>query len=191
MRWNWIPNAITLVRMALAAPLAWLILDQQHAAALALAMIAGASDAVDGLLAKRLSWQSQLGGLLDPMADKLMLLAAFVALAVTGVLPVWFVVLAVGRDAVIVAGAVAYHNLIGPLTAQPTYLSKITTVLQIVLVVAALLHDLDGFDLPGWLLPGLVWTTAAATAASGLDYVVSWAIRARREWRRAHGRTPS
>ncbi len=189
MQWHWIPNAITLARMAMAAPLAWLILDQRHAAALALAMLAGLSDAIDGLLAKRYGWQSRLGGQMDPVADKLVLLAAFVALAVTGVLPAWLVILALARDVVIVTGAVAYHNLIGPLDAQPTFLSKVTTVLQIVLVVAALVHDLDGVDLPAPLLLGLIWITAAATAGSGLHYVLAWGVRARREWRRAHDGT--
>jgi cardiolipin synthase len=183
MRGSWIPNAITLARMAMAAPLAWLILAEAHVAALTLALVAGFSDALDGLLAKRFGWQSRLGGLLDPLADKLMLLACFVALALTEALPAWVTLLVIGRDLVIVAGAVAYHNLVGPLNAAPSAISKLTTVLQIVLVLVVLVDGLAAVALPGWSLAGLIVATAAATVASGVHYVISWTLKARRAWR--------
>jgi cardiolipin synthase len=183
MNLSWIPNAITGVRMALAAPLAWLILDGERGAALALALAAGFSDALDGLLAKRMGWQSRLGGLIDPMADKLMLLAAFLSLGLVGEVPAWLVWLVVGRDVVIVLGAVAYHNLIGPLQARPSAISKLTTLLQIVLVLALLVDGLDAVALPTALTTGLVVATAIVTAASGLHYVLVWSGKTHRALR--------
>ena len=183
MRLSWLPNAITVARMLLAPPLAWLILEGQNAAALAVAAVAGLSDAVDGLLAKRFGWQSRLGGLLDPIADKLMLLGCFLALGIGESLPWWLVGLVVARDAVIVAGALAYHRLVGPLTAAPSGLSKVTTAAQIALVLLALVAGLDAVTLPGWLASGALLLVAALTVASGLHYVLAWGAKARRALR--------
>src|SRR5690349_11831815 len=113
MRYDQLPNAITTSRMVLAVPLAWLVLAREFDEALVVAMIAGASDALDGYLAKRYRWQSWLGGVLDPLADKLMLMAAFTALTIETAIPAWLFGLVVGRDLLIVGGALAYHHLIG------------------------------------------------------------------------------
>lgn len=188
MRLSWLPNAITVARMLLAPPLAWLILEGRHGAALLLAAVAGLSDAVDGLLAKRFGWQSRLGGLLDPIADKLMLLACFVALGIGEELPWWLVALVVARDAVIVGGALAYHRLVGPLQAAPSGLSKVTTATQIGLVLLVLVDGLDGIALPAWLDAGAVLLVAALTTASGLHYVTTWGAKARRAWQREESR---
>jgi cardiolipin synthase len=183
MNWSWLPNAITIARMLMAAPLAWLILHDAHTAALMVALVAGFSDALDGALAKRYGWSSRLGGVLDPVADKLLLVAAFVALGITGTLPMWLPILVVGRDVVIVGGAVAYHNLIGPLVAAPSTLSKVTTAMQIGLVLLFLVDGLDGVVMPRWLDDGAIWLVAALTLASGLHYVLVWSARSRRQWR--------
>lgn len=187
MSLSWIPNAITVLRMLLAPPLAWLILAGHHAEALWLAAFAGLSDAVDGLLAKRYGWTSRLGGLLDPIADKLMLLACFAALGIGDELPAWLVWLVVGRDALIVAGALAYHRLVGALQAAPSSLSKVTTVFQIVLVLLVLFDGLHAVSLPDWVLGGAIGLVAALTLASGLHYVIVWSARARRAWRGREG----
>jgi len=174
-----LPNAITLARMLAVPPLMWLLVLERYPAAWWLALAAGLSDALDGLLAKRFGWFSRLGGLLDPIADKLLLAAGFVGLWLGGHLPGWLMALVLGRDGVIVAGAIAWHLLIGPVTAAPSRLSKANTVVQIAFVL--------------WLLAGLafaqvpvsgqwlgVWLVAALTAASGVDYVVRWTALARR-----------
>jgi cardiolipin synthase (CMP-forming) len=189
MRLSWIPNAITVARLLLAAPLAWAILDERPQLALALAVAAGLSDALDGLLARRFGWRSRLGGLLDPAADKLMLLACYVSLVVVGGAPAWLLWLVLGRDLVIVAGAVAYHNLIGRLEAEPSPLSKLTTFLQIALAVALLAGQLPAFAMPPWLHDALLWATAAATLASGLHYVVVWTAKAQRAAAGRRGKT--
>lgn len=181
--WRHLPNALTVLRMVLVVPLAWLIRDARYDEAVVVAAFAGLTDALDGFLAKHCGWRSWLGGILDPVADKLMLVACFLTLGMVGAHPDWLTWLVVGRDAVIVAGAVAWHNLIGRIHAQPTRLSKLTTVVQIVYVLAQLLHLSHWLDLPARLLDGLIGLTAVLTAASGLQYVVVWsgkALRARK-----------
>lgn len=184
MRWSWLPNAITILRMLMAAPLSWLILRGDHHHALWVAVVVGGSDALDGVLAKRYGWESRLGGILDPLADKLMLLACFVSLGILGDLPSWLVGLVLGRDLVIVSGALAYHRLVGPLQAAPTRISKITTVAQIGLVLWSLVDGLDGVVLPAALGQALLWAVAALTVASGLHYVLTWSAKARRDLQR-------
>jgi cardiolipin synthase len=178
--WRHLPNALTGLRMLLVVPLTWLIGDRRFDAALLVAVVAGATDALDGYLAKRCGWQSWLGGILDPIADKLMLTGCYVTLAVIGAQPAWITWLVVGRDVVIVAGAIAYHNLIGRLDAQPTVLSKLTTCIQIAFVLAQLVNLTSWFALPQPLMDALLWLTAIATVASGLQYVVVWSLKARR-----------
>ena len=179
--WRHLPNALSGARMLLVVPLAWMIREAHYDAALLVAAIAGASDALDGWLAKHFGWQSWLGGVLDPIADKLMLVACFVSLGMTGAHPAWLTWLVVGRDVVIVAGAVAYHNLIGRISAQPTRLSKFTTCIQIGYVLAQLVHLTAWIDLPQAWLTAWIWLTAASTLASGVQYVVVWSGKALRE----------
>jgi cardiolipin synthase len=179
MRLDWIPNAITLARMAVAPPLAWLIFAGREADALLLAAIAGASDGIDGWLARRNGWTSRLGGLLDPIADKLLLSAGYVGFAITGLLPLWLCLLVLGRDVVIVGGAVAYHALVEPLAAAPSRLSKITTALQIGLAVAVLAVAADVLTPPPTMLDVAIVVVALCTAASGVHYVFVWSARTR------------
>jgi cardiolipin synthase len=178
--WRHLPNTLTVLRMVLVVPLAWMIRETRYDEAVVVAAVAGLTDALDGFLAKRYRWQSWLGGVLDPIADKLMLVACFITLGMVGAHPDWLTWLVVGRDAVIVAGAVAWHNLIGRIHAQPTWLSKLTTVVQIVYVLAQLLHLSHWLDLPPPVLDGLLWLTAILTVVSGLQYVVVWSRKALR-----------
>jgi len=181
--WRHLPNALTGLRMLLVAPLAWLILNHRFDVALVVAAVAGLSDALDGFFAKHFGWQTWLGGILDPIADKLMLIACFLCLGLVGAHPQWLTWLVIGRDVVIVAGAVAYHNLIGRISAEPTLFSKFTTCIQITYVLAQLVNLSSWFSLPRAALQGLIWLTAACTVASGAQYVAIWsakAVRARR-----------
>lgn len=175
-----LPNLITALRIALVVPLCHLIGAGRYDGALLVAAIAGFSDALDGYLAKRFGWQSWIGGMLDPIADKLLLMAAFVWLALAGELPEWLAVLVVGRDLVIVAGAVAYHNLIGRFDAAPSRLSKLTTVAQIVFVLIELLRLSHWINIPPPLHTALIAIIAALTLLSGLHYIAIWGMRARR-----------
>jgi cardiolipin synthase len=174
-----LPNLITALRILLVLPLCWLIDKGRYDGALVIAAIAGFSDALDGWLAKHFGWQSWIGGMLDPVADKLLLMAAFVWLALSGDMPGWLAVLVVGRDFAIVAGAVVYHNLVGPFDAAPSRLSKATTVIQLAFVLAELLRLSHWLVLPALLRSALVAITAAITIASGMHYIVVWGARAR------------
>jgi cardiolipin synthase len=189
MSLRWLPNAITIGRMVLALPLLWALASAQFALAFWLALVAGLSDAVDGWLAKRFQWASHSGGILDPLADKLLLSVCFVGLWWSRHLPGWLVALVLARDVVIIAGAATWWRVLGPFDAAPTRLSKLNTVLQIVLV-AAVLGDAaftgrmpagegNAGPVPIVWLQALLLACAALTAASGVDYVVRYGARFR------------
>ena len=180
MKWSWLPNAITLARVLASLPLLWLLLRGHYVAAFWLALVAGASDALDGVLAKSMGWQSVLGGILDPIADKVLLSVCFYGLWWTGYLPTWLVVVVLGRDVVILLGAWAWWRLKGRFTPEPSPMSKSTTLAQL-LLVGLMLAQLAGYDLaPTWVAP-MMLATAFITLASGLDYVLRYGTRAWRE----------
>lgn len=183
-----LPNLITVLRMLLVVPLCWLIETARYDGALAIAAIAGLSDAVDGFVAKRYGWQSWLGGILDPIADKLLLIAAFFWLAFAGDLPLWLAALVIGRDLVIVSGAVAYYFLIGRFDAQPSRLSKLTTLVQIVFVLGELLRLSHLVAVTDSVRAAAMAVTALLTIASGVHYVVVWSALA---WRNSRQRRPA
>ncbi len=163
--------------MAAVVPLTWLLIEKSYGSALVVAFLAGISDAVDGFLAKRFDWASELGGILDPLADKLLLLSCFFVLTVQGLLPVWLLLLVLGRDLLIVAGGLAFHYWIRPVTGEPLAISKINTFLQILLVLVQLLH-LGWWPMPDFWHNVMLWAVAASTALSGLQYVLLWGYRA-------------
>lgn len=178
MSLSWLPNAISLLRIALVAPILLLILDGQFGWALALFFIAGFSDGLDGYLAVRFSWQSRLGGLLDPAADKLLITGLFVTLAWTGDIPVWLAVVVIMRDVVIVAGALIYNFFIKPVPGEPTHVSKLNTALQLLFVFFVLSRA--GFGWPDKIAITLLGAAILVTVViSGVDYVWSWSKRAR------------
>ena len=179
MSWSWIPNAITLARVLASLPLFWLLMEARYLPAFWLALAAGLSDAVDGIIAKRYGWQSVTGGLLDPIADKLLLSACFLGLWWSGQLPAWLVALVLGRDIVIVLGAFAWWRLIGPFKPEPSVFSKSTTFLQLLLVVMEL-ANLAGYALAADWLPAIEAFTGLVTLVSGVDYVVRYGAQARR-----------
>lgn len=176
-RLAWVPNAITLVRLLLAWPL-YQALDAGHfARAALLAAIAGASDVLDGWLAKRYGWVTRLGGMLDPIADKVLVLAAFVGLYGAGLVPAWLLLLVVARDLVIVGGALAYRLLIGPFDPAPTLSGKLTTFAQLSLLVW-ILASAALWPLPELGTRLLTILTALLTVLSGAHYVAIWSARA-------------
>jgi len=172
-----IPNLISILRIFLSIPVVWLLLDQRFDWALAVFFIAGVSDGLDGYLAKRNGWESKLGGLLDPLADKVLLVSSYLSLALIGIIPVWLVLLVILRDLVIVTGALVYHYRVAELEAEPSKISKINTVAQIILVLSVVL-DRGMTPLPEWLISGLLWAVVLTTLASGVNYVWVWSRRA-------------
>ena len=168
-----IPNLITLGRVILVPIVFWLLLTGEMQAAFVLFVIAGISDGVDGFLAKRFGWTTELGAYLDPLADKLLLVCIFIALGVAGQLPLWLVIAVVSRDLLIVTGVVLSWLLGNPVSIHPLVVSKLNTVSQIVL--ASVVMADEGFRLGfGGLRIVLVWTTAVLTLASLAAYLMTW-----------------
>jgi len=157
----------------MSVPIVWLLLEQQFGSALLLFAIAGISDGLDGYLAKQYGWESRLGGLLDPLADKVLLISSFLSLALIGVIPLSLVLLVILRDLVIVTGALVYHFTVTELDARPSLISKFNTFAQIVLVFAVVL-DKGLLSLPAVLISGLIWLVYITTVASGINYVWVW-----------------
>jgi cardiolipin synthase (CMP-forming) len=178
-----IPNVISALRLIAVIPVVWLLLNQQFAWALVLFAVAGVSDAIDGYLAKNFGWQSRLGGILDPLADKALLVSCFLVLGSMGVVPLWLVMLAIFRDIVIVVGALLYNYRVEELEAAPLLSSKINTLVQLVLVIVAIV-DAGFVPLPRWIIVALIWTCLATILVSGVQYVLVWSAKARRHgWR--------
>jgi cardiolipin synthase len=181
-----IPNLLSFFRILLTIPVIWALLEQQFVLALVLFFIAGVTDGLDGFLAKHFHWQSRLGGLIDPLADKALLVSAFLCLGGLGLMPSWLVALVIFRDVLIVSGALVYSIQIEQLNAEPSLISKLNTVLQIVLVLVVVVHH-GVYIMPDIVVQGMIWSVAATTVLSGIAYVIEWTLRAMR----IHsGRTP-
>lgn len=174
-----LPNLITLMRLLLILPAGWSILAGRFESAFVLFLLAGASDGLDGWLARRYGWISRIGAIADPLADKLLVAVVYVCLVWIQVLPLWLAALVLGRDLVIVAGASGYHLLVERIEMEPTVLGKLCTLAHVV-YVGMVLASLTGEPLS--LLAPLVapggLVIAALTLVSGLDYVRIWAGRA-------------
>lgn len=177
MTLRWLPNAISLLRIALIAPILWLIVHDHFPQALLLFFVAGFSDGVDGYLAKRFKWHTRLGAMLDPVADKLLVAGAFITLAYMGHVPYWLAAVVVLRDIVIIGGATAYNIFVGPVEGEPTRISKLNTALELLYVLFVLSRA--GFDWPAQITLTILGASVLVTVViSGIDYIWSWARRA-------------
>lgn len=172
-----IPNAITVLRAVLVAPFVLALLNGRTTFALVVFLVAGASDGLDGYLAKRYGWQSRAGAILDPLADKLLLVSAYLTLAWVGLLPSWLAAAVVARDVIIVLGAISYHAAIAPYDLRPSASSKLNTLAQLMLVVLVVV-DSGWRALPTPLISAMVYVVLVTTVWSGLGYVVTWGKRA-------------
>lgn len=168
-----IPNLITLGRVILVPVVFWLLLTGKLQAAFLAFVVAGISDAVDGFLAKRFCWETELGAYLDPIADKLLIVCIFIALGVTHRLPSWLVILVVSRDVLIVIAVVLSWLLDHPTPMKPLAVSKMNTVVQIVLAGTVLADEAFALNLNG-PVQILILLTAATTAASLAAYLRIW-----------------
>lgn len=171
-----LPNIISLARLVAAPVTVWLILTGYDTLAFSLFVTAGVSDAIDGLIARHFGRATLLGGYLDPIADKALLVGAYLSLGDRGLVPLWLVILVVSRDILIVGGAILVHTMTRRLRMEPLLVSKANTVAQIVLVAVILAGLGLGLDVARWVDP-MIWVVAATTAASGAAYVVTWARR--------------
>lgn len=172
-----IPNLISLCRIALVVPIAISLVEGRPGATLWLLAAAAVSDGADGFLAKRFGWQTEVGAVLDPAADKLLLATVFITLAVLGGVPIWLMAAAVGRDVVIVGGALAYRAWIGPLHIRPSAVSKMNTLCQIGFVACLVANRRFG-EPPTWVVTLLGALVLMTVAISGIDYVLRFSGRA-------------
>lgn len=164
-----LPNALTLIRILLIPLFVILLISKSFQAALIIFIIAGITDALDGFIARIWHQRTELGSYLDPIADKLLLASAFVTLAILHIIPSWLTVIVMSRDVIIALGFWVLTMTDHKPTVKPRYTSKITTVLQILTVIWALLSVVH------WrfesLFPLLIRLTAFFTMLSGVHYI--------------------
>ena len=172
-----IPNAITLLRMLLVPLFLYLLIHGNHTGALWVFLAAGVSDALDGFIAKCFNMCTRLGAILDPLADKLLLVSAVIVLAGSGHLPVWLALTIVARDVIIVVGAVAFYLRSGRLEMAPSIPSKLNTFVQICLVFL-LIVQLSGMAQVSGCFPFIFGLAFVAALISGGHYVAVWGRKA-------------
>jgi cardiolipin synthase len=163
-----IPNILTVLRILITPLFVIFLIRNQHGYALLVFVFAGVSDGLDGLIARWLNQRSDLGAVLDPIADKLLLTAAYITLGILRDIPGWLAVLVISRDVLIVTGIAVLTFADIHFDIRPSLISKWTTVFQILMVGVSLL-DL-GFSGAQTLQLVLGWVTAAMTVLSGLHY---------------------
>lgn len=177
MKLQHLPNILCILRMLIVYPVGHRILTGQYPEVLVLVAIAAFTDALDGFLAKRFGWSSELGRLLDPLADKLLLVTTFVCLSVAGLAPWWLTAMVLLRDLVIAFGALTYRALFGELRGRPTLLSKANTFWQIVFCLGVVAQA--AFGVPSQELIVAAGALAfVTTTVSGIDYVLIYSRRA-------------
>ena len=166
-------NVVTMLRVALVPVIVFLLIEGLYPTAFAVFLLAGLSDAVDGAIARFFDQRSRLGVVLDPLADKLMLVCVFVVLGFLDAVPVWLVILVVSRDVVIVAGLGVAQLLGRPMPVRPLVVSKVNTAAQIALAALVMLALAVGEPMTT-LATVLVWVVAVSTAASLAAYTLEW-----------------
>jgi cardiolipin synthase len=172
-----IPNALCVLRMLLVIPVIWLLLHERFGMTLWMFGIAAVTDGLDGFIAKRFDWCSELGKILDPLADKILLVGVFITLAVMSLVPAWLAFVAVGRDVVITSGAIAYQLLYGSPKGKPTFVSKLNTLCQIVFVLLVISAHAAG-RVPQTAIITIGATVFVVAVISGLDYVMTYTRKA-------------
>lgn len=173
-----IPNALTLIRLILIVPFLLFLYQPNYVNAFYIFILAGFTDGLDGWLARYFRWQSFFGSFVDPLADKLLIAASFISLALIGMLPWWLVLLVFLRDVTISVGVLAWYWLIQQkLDFKPTILSKINTLLQLTLLTLCL-FELAFFKFTPYLIEFLILLTTITTTTTYIDYVWTWGKKA-------------
>ncbi|HIO91802.1 MAG TPA: CDP-alcohol phosphatidyltransferase family protein [Leucothrix mucor] len=168
-----IPNIISLFRIFLVIPVIYLIWNDSWESAFSLVLLAGVSDGLDGFLARYFHWESDLGATLDPMADKILLVAIFIVLGLKGIVPQWLVILIVARDAIIISGLLLYKLMTNELKINTLFVSKLNTALLIIFVLLHL-FNLAVVAVPGVFFDILIVMIVGTTVVSGALYVILW-----------------
>lgn len=173
IRLRHLPNLITCMRFILIGPILWALLTKCYPLAFYLFLIAGLSDGLDGLLARFFDWTTPLGALLDPLADKLLLMGSFIVLAYLEQIPVWLTMMVIGRDIWIMGGALLYRYWVGPLDYKPIWISKLNTFFQLILVSLVIIK-LTFFALPMHVIPCVIEAVFVTSVLSFIQYTWVW-----------------
>lgn len=171
-----IPNIITMFRIATVPVLIILLHDYQYGWAFLVFLVSGISDGLDGFIAKRFNMSSELGAILDPLADKALIFSSYLMLMILGDLPFWLFLTVIFRDLLILVGSLIYVAFNGQVKMAPSYLSKLNTFTQIFLVVTILAQKTFGLDYPGFT-EFLIYATFVTTIISGVHYVWVWVVK--------------
>jgi len=174
---KYIPNIITIMRLLLVAPFLMYLLQGQYRYAFFIFIVAGISDGVDGFLARRFQWSSQLGRFIDPLADKSLMITAFIALTYLGEISLWLCSVVVIRDITIMVGVGIVYLVLGEVEFQPTLVSKLNTLLQIVYIVLLLLQ-MSYRPLMADPTPFLAYCILITTVVSLFNYMYAWTKKA-------------
>ena len=170
-----LPNTISILRLLFILPIAIAIIEEQYVLSFALFAIAGVSDGLDGFLARRFDWVSSFGKIIDPLADKSLMLITSATLAVLGHLPYMVLLLMIVKDLAIVGGVLVYSVLAAFPRIQPMFLGKVTTVLQILLggyiLLALCLPETSGLVM---YTPYFIWLMVIVTILDGSAYLWVW-----------------
>lgn len=180
MVYSQIPNIITIARLAMIPLLLLLLREQDYRAALMVFIIAGLSDGLDGFIARRYHLESHLGGVLDPLADKLLMVSTYVSLTLLGHIEFWLLLVVLSRDFLIIGGYLVVTSQAGAVRMEASVFSKFNTVAQIVLVVAILFEQAKLVTVP-LLVDFLIYTVLITTVISGAHYYWAWIIKKRIE----------
>ena len=172
-----LPNLICLARIALVWPIVVALQAGDHELSVVLFVVAAVSDGLDGYLAKRFGWTSEFGKFIDPLADKLLLVAVFVTTTWLGLVPWWLAAAAIGRDVMIALGALIFRLWFGPLRGRPTIVSKINTLLQLGYLLGVMMKAAFEFP-PEEIIAALAVITLITTLLSGWDYIFAFTRRA-------------
>ena len=175
-----IPNLICFARIALVIPIIRLLFQEQFLLSLLLILVAGLSDILDGYLAKKNNWRSYLGAVLDPAADKILLVSLFLTLQSMDLIPLWLTLTVILRDLMIVFGLSLYRYFVGVPQPKPTRISKFNTLLQLTFIVLVILAQ--GVQFPFAILSMICGSLVFVTSIlSGLDYWIVWSIKAKKK----------
>jgi len=169
-----IPNFITLGRVMSVPVIFWLLVNGHARSAFIVFLLAGISDAVDGFLAKRFKWTSEIGAYLDPLADKILIVSIYIALAVAKEIPLWLAIAVVSRDILILLAVLLSWLINQPFVIKPLTISKINTAAQLLLATTVLGDNAFGLGLDTTRLV-LVWITGISTVLSLAAYLQLWA----------------
>src|SRR5262245_15150233 len=168
-----IPNFITLGRVMSVPVIFWLLVNGHARSAFIAFLLAGVSDGIDGYLAKRFKWTSEIGAFLDPLADKILIVSIYIALAVSKHIPLWLAIAVVSRDILILLAVLLSWLLGRPFVIKPLTISKMNTAAQLLLATTVLGDNAFSLGLDT-TRQVLVWITGTTTVLSLAAYLQLW-----------------